>query len=163
MPAMRTNSAAWPGLKPDGRCHATGQPIPPGEPYVVVILDLPDGLERREYLEPPTDVAEPLAMWRTTMPDATARDRRAQRQSTVATLRSLVELEPQDDRAILLRLAATLLLIRKRRLTLLEATPDHLRVVFTGGEPFHVEQPAVSEAKLADAVDELVALTETDA
>ena len=157
-------SPAWPSLKPVGSCHATGRPIPPGTPYVVALVEGDEGpVERREFLPDavPTDLT-PIATWRTTMPDLTARDRRERKAEADQSLRDLVESASGDGRGPLLRYAATRMLVRRRKIGVIRQSATAMTVAFTGGEPFDIAAPAVDDEALAAAVDEVAELTGAD-
>jgi len=159
-------------------CAATGTPLKPGDAVVTALFERPgeEALDRRDYLETAwSTLARPeglFAFWRGIVPDPGAP--RSQLIDGASMMSIFEQLEgATEPRRIAFRYMLALVLVRRRLLVLVGSTPARgddpaLLLVRPKGSPpeeppIEVIDPAMDEATIADAAEQLQSILKADA
>lgn len=159
-------------------CAATGTPLKPGDAIVTALFERPgeETMDRRDYLESAwTEMPSPegvFAFWRSTVPDADAPKSKLIDGASMMSIFEQLE-GTTEPRRVAFRYLLALVLVRRKLLTLVgstgaaEETPALLLVRPKGSPPeeppLEVIDPAMDEATIADATEQLQSILKVDA
>jgi hypothetical protein len=173
--------ASYPAFRATGRCASTGREIAAGEAYFATLVERREGavvtLSRMDFstrawqdgARPPED-AHVLGMWRTIASNAGEKKRPLLNDQD---LLDMFEETPavEDVRSIRFRYILALLLVRRRLLRVVTTRRAEGRTVLSvmrrgeaalGAAPRDVVDPGLDDGAVTEAVEQLLAMTESD-
>ncbi len=178
----RTSSSPYEIGHPVGTCSQTGKPLAPGDPFVAVVVEAPDGtLARADYdANAWDDGARPespvFAAWRSVVPDPNEKPKPLIDDGELMDIFER-EVSDQDDTRLAFRYLIGLVLIRKRKLVyeggtpadLKKGTPGTMRVRVPGktasGDKHPITEvidPGLSDERAVELADQLDVIMNDD-
>jgi hypothetical protein len=145
----------WQIKKPLGQCAGDGAVIEPGQEYFAALVNVPEGLERRDYSQQYWNQARPdvYCYWKSRMPSSEQKKKLFIDDDMLMAFFERLASET-DQEKINFRFVITLILMRKRMLKYDSSQIKDgvevwkLKITGTGGEMAEVVNPHLSEGQI---------------